>query len=212
MGWIALFVLGLQITGSCLAAQPIEILFDFKTPPEPGVESVMKSEIRQILQPAQLNIELRRLGDGDSLETFGKIILVRFQGTCQAGWSADPIQLNEPALLNHPSLGQTEVSGGRVLPFVHIFCNEVRAFVPSVSRVSQEQMYGRALGRVVAHELYHALLSTLEHARDGIASSAQSARDLTREKWMLDAVSIERLRERWGAKEDEASDQLGAGH
>ena len=198
MGWIALFVLVLQLAGVCLAAQPIEILFDFKTPPQPAVVNVMKAEIREILRPAQLNLTFQRLGDGEPLETYRKIVLVRFQGVCQAGWSADPIQLAQPALLDLPALGRTEVSEGRVMPFVHIFCNEVRAFVPSVSRTPQEQMYGRALGRVVAHELYHALLSTLEHARAGIARDVQSARDLTGEKLALDPESVERLRAMWG--------------
>jgi hypothetical protein len=198
MGSTAPFVLALQISGVCLAAQPIEIVFDFKTPPETAVVDVMKSEIREILRPAQLNLTFQRLGDAASLETFRKIVLIRFQGVCQSGWSNDPIRLNHPALLVYPALGRTEVSEGRVMPFVHIFCNEVRAFVPTVSRTPRQQMYGRALGRVVAHELYHALLSTVEHAHGGIAGAVQSARDLTREKLTLDAASIERLREMGG--------------
>jgi hypothetical protein len=197
MGSIAPFVLACQITGVCLAAQPIEIVFDFKTPPESAVINVMKLEIREILQPAGLDLTFQRLGDTASLETFRKIVLVRFQGTCQSGWSVDPIQLSQPALLDYPALGRTEISEGRVMPFVHIFCNEVRAFVPTMSHTPQ-QMYGRALGRVVAHELYHALLSTVKHAHSGIAGAVQSARDLTREKLTLDSASIERLREMWG--------------
>jgi len=198
MSSIAPFALALQIAGVCLAAQPIEVVFDFKAPPEPAVVNVMKSEIREILQPAQLNLTFQRAGDAASLEIFRKIILVRFQGVCQSGWSVDPIQFSQPALLDYPALGRTEVSDGQVMPFVHIFCNEVRAFVPTVSRTPQQQMYGRALGRVVAHELYHALLSTVQHAHGGIASAVQSARDLTREKLTLDRASIERLREMWG--------------
>jgi hypothetical protein len=197
MGSIALFVLTVQIAGVCLAAPPIEIVFDFKTTPEPAVVNVMKSEIREILQPAELNLTFQGLGDSASIESFRKIVLVRFQGACHSGWSVTPIQLAQPALLDYPALGRTEVSEGRVMPFVHIFCNEVRAFVPSVSRTPQK-MYGRALGRVVAHELYHALLSTVEHAHGGIAGAVQSARDLTREKLSLDPVSLERLRDMWG--------------
>lgn len=199
MDWIAPFVLGLQLTGVCLAAQPIEILLDFKTPPELAVVNVMKSEIRDVLQPAQLDLTFQRLEDAGSLKAFRKIVLVRFQGVCRAGWSVDPIQLTQPALLDFPALGRTEVTEGRVMPFVHIFCNEVRAFVPAVSRAPQEQVYGRALGRVVVHELCHALLSTREHAREGIARDIQSSRDLTRETLLLDAASIDRLHKMWGA-------------
>jgi hypothetical protein len=200
MGWIALFLLGLQLTGVGLAAQSIKILFDFKAPPELAVVNAMKSEIREILQPAQLDLTFQGSGDAGSLEALRRIVLVRFQGVCQSGWSADPIQLHQPSLLDYPALGRTEVSDGRVLPFVHIFCNEVRAFVPTVSTTPRERMYGRALGRVVVHELYHALLSTVEHAHAGVARSVQSSRDLTREKLTLDLTSIERLREMWGGR------------
>ncbi len=201
MGWIALFVLSLQSAGICLAAQPIEILFDFKTPPELAVVNVMKSEIREILGPAQLNLTFQRVGDIGSVAKFRKIVLIRFQGVCQSGWSVEQIQLEQPSLLDYPALGRTEISGGHVMPFVRIFCNEVRAFVPTVSRTPQQQMYGRALGRVVAHELYHALLSTVDHAHTGIARSVQTTRDLTREKFLLDSASIERLRKMWGGLE-----------
>jgi hypothetical protein len=111
--------------------------------------------------------------------------------------------LDHPELLDLPALGRTDVSAGHVLPNVRIYCNEVRAFVPIVSRTPFAQMYGRALGRVVVHELYHALLSTQEHSRTGIARFAQTARDLTRDNLALDARSLSRLREMYGAKEKE---------
>jgi len=63
-------------------------------------------------------------------------------------------------------------------------------------------MYGRALGRVVVHELYHALLSTRVHSRTGVARFRQSGRDLTREKLALDPRAIGKLRELYGTKQE----------
>jgi len=40
-------------------------------------------------------------------------------------------------------------------------------------------MYGRALGRVVAHELYHIFAATETHGKDGVARSFHTRRDLT---------------------------------
>jgi hypothetical protein len=181
-----------QSVGVCLAAQPssIGILFDFASQPESAVVSLMKSEIRDILAPADLSIVFQRLGDTGASQAFRKIVIVHFQGACQT----QGIQLDSPGLLTNPALGKTAVSGGRVMPDVQVYCNEVRAFVPSVSRTPFTQMYGRALGRVVAHELYHALLSTRDHARTGVARFSQSARDLTRDTLPLDAQSIALLR------------------
>ncbi len=196
-----------QFAGLCLAGQPIGILFDFGSQPEPSVVDLMKSEIRSILAPAELDLNFQRIGQSGASRAFRKVIVVRFHGSCRARSISSGIQLTDPAILDSPALGRTDVSGGRVLPFVQVYCNEVRAFVPAVSRIPFAQMYGRALGRVVVHELYHALLSTREHTRTGIARVAQNARDLTRDKLALDQHSILRLREMYGPKEKEGDSE-----
>lgn len=187
-----LCAIAIQWFGVCFGAQPLPIgvLFDFASQPEFSVVNLMKSEIRDILAPAELPIVFQRLGDTGASQTFRKIVIVHFQGACQT----QGIRLESPDLLSFPSLGKTAVSGGRVLPDVQVYCNEIRAFVPSFSRTPFTEMYGRALGRVVVHELCHALLSTRQHARTGVARFSQSARDLTRDKLLLDARSIALLR------------------
>lgn len=79
-------------------------------------------------------------------------------------------------------LGQTQVVDGEVLPFSDVRCDPVRKLIgrdlaiqPSYER---EQLLGRALGRVLAHELYHILLRTTSHGTDGLARPAQTAADL----------------------------------
>ena len=184
-----------QWFGVCLAAQPtpIGILFDFSSQPEFGVVDLMKTEIREILAPTGVPIVFQRVGTQNAAQPFRKIVVVHFRGACQSQLDADV-----PNSLDHPALGKTAVAAGRVIPDVQVFCNEVRAYVPSVSRTPFVQMYGRALGRVVTHELYHALLSTREHARSGVARFTQSSRDLTRDKLELDARSIAQLRAMYG--------------
>ena len=204
MGRTAQFAFIVPLAGVCFAAQPIGILFDFGTQPESEVIDLMQSEIRDILAPAQLDISFQRLGERGASQPFKKIVIVRFLGDCQSQADSGGIQLNEPGTLDYPALGRTDIDNGRVLPYVRVYCNEVRAFMPAVSRTSFPQLYGRALGRVVAHELYHALLSTREHSRTGVARVVQSARDLTREKLALDSGSIDRLRVLYGTKISEA--------
>ena len=189
----------------CLASQPlpIGIFLDFANQPEAALVDLMKSEIREILAPAQLRLSFQRLGESGASQPFRKIVVIRFQGSCHTQADSGNIQLDEPGILDSPALGRTNVASGRILPYVKIFCNEVRAFVPAVSSISYARMYGRALGRVVAHELYHALLSTRAHSKTGVAQSAQTAHDLTREKLALDARSISLLRDLYGPKEKE---------
>lgn len=201
MSRAVLFLLGALSTFVSPAAQPIAVLLDFKSVPEPSVVSVMTAEVHAVLESAQLNLRFLRLTDPRAFSAFKRIILVRFEGVCHSRSSVDPIQLDEPALLDHPALARTEVSGGRVLPYVRVFCNEVRAFVPRVGPHSPEVMYGRALGRVLVHELYHTLLSTREHAQTGLACATLSGRDLTRNDATLDTESLGQLRERWGEQQ-----------
>jgi hypothetical protein len=197
----------IQLVQVCFGGQAIGILFDFGTQPESAVVDLMKTEIRSILEPAQLELSFQSLGERGATQPFRKVVIVRFHGACQAQSTTSGIQLEEPAILDYPALGRTEISGGRVLPYIQVYCNEVRAFVPLVSTIPFAQLYGRALGRVVVHELYHALLSTREHSRTGVARVAQSARDLTREKFSLDPLSIGRLRALYGTKEKEGDSE-----
>jgi hypothetical protein len=202
MRGIVQLALALQLGGLCLSAQPIGILFDFANQPEPAVIDLMKTEIREILAPAQMELSFHRIGQTGASQPFRKIVIVRFHGACRTQSDSRGMQSNE-AGLDYPALGRTDISGGRILPYVQVYCNEVRAFIPLVSLTPLAQMYGRALGRVVAHELYHALLSTRDHSRTGVARFAQTARDLTREKLTLDPQSIGLLRDLYGPKEEE---------
>jgi hypothetical protein len=42
----------------------------------------------------------------------------------------------------------------------------------------QQELFGRSLGRVMAHELYHVLLRTRAHGRSGLARPAQTQAEL----------------------------------
>jgi hypothetical protein len=196
------FALALQFASVYLAAQPIGILFDFNARPDKVTLASMQSEIREILGPAQLELSFQPVTER-STRTFRKIVIVRFRGVCQGKTHRVGLELNEATPGDFPALGRTIVSAGRVLPFVQVFCDEVREFVPFSTGPSAARIFGRALGRVVAHELYHALLATRDHSSTGVARFAQSPFDLTREKLALDHHSIDRLRELYPQKEKE---------
>ena len=75
---------------------------------------------------------------------------------------------------------------GAVLPIAEVQCDSVRRFIAAdLGRTRSEQrdeILGRALGRVISHELYHILLRTTQHGREGIARPAQSSSDLVTER------------------------------
>ena len=53
---------------------------------------------------------------------------------------------------------------------------------------------GRALGRVVAHELVHMLTRSDDHAREGVQKAALSGRQLIAASLPLDAFDAGRLK------------------
>ena len=80
------------------------------------------------------------------------------------------------------ALGSTQVGQGRVLPFSEVECDHIRKALaymrPGSNQLERQNALGLALGRVVAHELYHILTRTTTHATAGLAKASQSLRDL----------------------------------
>ena len=78
-------------------------------------------------------------------------------------------------------LGTSLVSGGQVMPFSEVECDQVRktlAYEGRSTEMDRQCALGRAMGRVVAHELYHVLACTTKHAGNGLARATQTLRDM----------------------------------
>jgi hypothetical protein len=58
----------------------------------------------------------------------------------------------------------------------------------------ESPILGRALGRVIAHELYHIVGQTAEHHDTGVAKAVFSIRDLKNPRFEFDAWSLDRMR------------------
>jgi mono/diheme cytochrome c family protein len=95
-------------------------------------------------------------------------------------------------------LAVTSVSDGRVLPYSHVNCNALRTFLApllvSLALPSREAIFGRALGRVVAHELYHILTKERLHGQDGIGAAQFTAEQLMSADLRFGEREVERLR------------------
>ena len=79
------------------------------------------------------------------------------------------------------------ISHDRVIPFAEVSCDRIATAVAGAlwagERRKADMLLGRALGRVLAHELYHILGKTHEHNADGsVAKEALSAKQLISNK------------------------------
>jgi hypothetical protein len=83
------------------------------------------------------------------------------------------------------------VSDGQILPFTDISCDRVREFTQSgllaFRPEDREAKYGRALGRVLAHELYHIFANTMRHGSMGVAKESYNMKDLLADDFQFQA-------------------------
>jgi hypothetical protein len=149
----------------------------------------MEHEVENILRGAGRAIEWRSWEQATQ-GAFDELAVIRFNGNCGVpAWPHD-------STADGP-LGFTHISDGAVLPFSEIACEKIAGSVgPAILRMEPAQaetVFGRAVGRVVAHELIHMISGSLIHSHEGIARSAFSPSDLTSERLDLSPTDLPRV-------------------
>ena len=172
------------------SARPVlTIVLEFRGPH--GARSVeqMEHEVENILRGAGRAIEWRSWEQATQ-GVFDELAVVRFRGNCGAPPWPNDSSADGP-------LGFTYISNGAVLPFSEIACERIAGSVgPAIVRMEPAQaetIFGRAMGRVVAHELIHMISGSTNHGHDGIARSAFSRSDLISERFDLSPADLLRV-------------------
>jgi hypothetical protein len=175
----------------------------------------MKHEVSALMHQAGYRVEWRSL-DGDRGEDADAPLLavLELTGTCGI---APGYAVMEHSAATSNSLATTTVTDGQVLPFSALNCTvltrSVSAALAQDAGARRDFLYGRAMARVVAHELYHVLMRTTEHTRLGVARSCFSTSDLLTERFEFEGATLARLRHRQdsvadgSAVGDESSDR-----
>jgi hypothetical protein len=116
----------------------------------------MKAEARTLLKSTGVSPDWREAEQLSASESFSRLIVVEFRGFCQPN-------LPSPPPIEPRALGYTYVSDGEPMPFSVIDCDRVRASLRSSPYGTDETVFGRALGKVLAHELRHIIDRTVRH-------------------------------------------------
>lgn len=171
----------------------VGLYLDFEKPtPSATIES-MKAEVERILAPSGLRLEWQMLQDPRGGQNFADLAVVRFHGVCSipddAGtdWDIKPF----------PPLASTQVVDGHVLPYTDVACGTIARYIGTLAGsagVTREQIFGRALGRVVAHELYHVFSGTRKHAADGVARAYHTRKELVAKEFNFQEAESEMFR------------------
>jgi len=140
--------------------------------------NAMQREVESLVEPSSIRVAWTSSTTG--AEVYDRVAVVRLRGDCRVG--APLVMTTRTEKGGSEPLGQTQVVDGEVLPFAAVHCDAVRRLIgrdlalqPSYEH---EDLFGRALGRVLAHELYHILLRSTRHGTQGLARPVQSSADL----------------------------------
>lgn len=171
------------------APQPVELVLSFERPPAAPTMEAMRQETESQMSAAAVDLEWRKgsrpgkLPPGETNRVY-----VSFRGSCEAGETADDV-----LPVRKRRLAAARVKDGQVLPIVEVECDSVAAMVARTDFHKRQHAVGVALGKVLAHELYHVLLESAEHSSRGLAKAAVEAHELTGES-RLSEEDCERLR------------------
>jgi cytochrome c553 len=152
----------------------VAIYTQFQHQPAKAVLNAIQTEASSLMSPAGLHLTWKSLPSTGS-EVSSAIAVVSFQGRCSAA-----VLPPQPGL--ELRLGWSHVSDGAVLPFAGIDCDTILGFVgrrlntmPSAGR---DEVFGKAIGRVLAHEFDHMFAESAEHG----------ARDMDRPEYSADEL------------------------
>jgi hypothetical protein len=172
----------------------VHLYTDFQQPPPRAVRVFLQDEVARIMAPIGLVFQWSSMSENRGNELSVKVAVIRFTGACDTTPTA-----TQP--VHSTALGWTYMDEGTVLPFSTIGCDEIRAFLRSdlVARPKEEreESLGRAIGRVVAHELYHIFVNTTRHGSHGVAKSYYSPQELLSKQFQFEQKESIELRRSW---------------
>ena len=155
----------------------------------------LEQELKRLVAPAGVALTWRSNADRTQThEEMGRIIVGKFAGNC----SVETVTSARAASRAQLTLAEASVSKGRVLPYFTVDCDHViRTLAPMLQPLSppmRQAILGRALARVIAHEIYHILAETTGHEDAGLAKAKLSLHDLTAPGIDLSPASLLRIR------------------
>ena len=149
----------------------------------------MKRELGSIMKDSGFEIAWRERSEA-AADSFPNLVVVDFKGICRM----EPL----PYLYDERGpLASTNSTDGSILPFSEIKCDKVRHSMRNAMMGSDygrsDQLFGRALARVLAHELYHVLSGAKSHADKGVAQRALSGAQLITEQLQLSGDELKQM-------------------
>jgi len=168
----------------------LTVILDFKGTHTSASLSEMEREAGLIMKSSGVQLDWRL--PGDRSPHYENLVVMTFRGSC--GFGPPWRRYYEPG-----PYASTKITDGEVQPFGDVDCDRVvatagDAMAEDTDYFRGDQLVGRALGRVVAHELVHMLTRSNRHGVEGVAKASLSGRELIEDSLTLSLPDIERVK------------------
>ena len=174
MRFVSICAFSLAAFACRAGAEELTVVLDFETPANEQSVAEMKREFQNIMKQSEVTLTFKSRAEAEQTAS-DELVVLRFTGACVLTHATN---LGDEG----GSLGYSYSVDGRVQPFGQIACDRVarvvRSAMSGADYLKADLLLGRALGRVLAHEVVHMLSRSGAHARDGIAYKQLSAHQL----------------------------------
>ncbi len=151
--------------------------------------SAMKTETERILKETGMTLDWRLKSELGAYPEFANVVVFTMTGSCSANTA--PMMIDERG-----PLALTYTSDGEILPFGELRCDRIRASLERNRQLAfrrSNSALGVALGRVMAHELYHMLAKDKNHTGEGVTQTSLRSDELICGGLKLDAAALARI-------------------
>jgi hypothetical protein len=177
-------------------AVSVTVLLDFDHPHSDVSVLVMEQEASSLLRDTGVQIDWRMRSTVSAGEEFADLVSLHVRGSCSM--DTEPLSVDEGG-----PLAKAYAANGVVLHFGEVECDRVKAVLLRTIEGSPcwrpDFVLGRALGRVVAHEMYHILGNEMGHTQDGVTRKNLTGRDLAGDAAFFPSKASQRVSQQFGA-------------
>lgn len=169
-------LIGFAVAPALLLSQTgLAVIIDADTPLAADTRMELVRELGELLAPAGVRVDVQDSAPVNWLGTSVAVAYVTLHGVCPV----EVARFSMPAL---GALGWVARIDGVVQPFIHVDAGAAAAHIGPLFVRGQEalarMLLGRALARVIMHELLHWLTQSAEHGEGPLFQPAVSASTL----------------------------------
>ena len=169
----------------------LTVILDFKGPYSRAALQEMERESGLVLQSSGVQLDWQMAGEV-AHASYSDLVVMTFKGSCE-------YEQTQPIYDERGPLAMTHSIDGQIQPFGEVNCDRVvntaRIAMWGTDHLRADLLIGRALGRVVSHELVHMITRSGEHGAEGVEKPALSGSQLITGDLRLSAFDIDRLRQ-----------------